>query len=64
MIKHADDAFINVVDVDKVTAAFAVVEDLYRLARQYNCDELEKHHVWPTQRAIDGKKHKPVVDKL
>ena len=55
LIKHVDDTFNNVVDVGKVTAVFAVVKDLDRLARQYGFGELEQRHVGSTPRAIDGK---------
>ena len=55
LIKHADDAFDNVINIGKVTAVFAVVKDLDRFARQYGFGEFEQRHVGSTPRAIDGK---------
>ena len=55
MIKYADDALDNVINIGKVTAVFAMVKDLDRLARQYGFGEFEQRHVRSTPRAIDGK---------
>ena len=53
LIKHADDAFDDVINLGEITTVFAVVKDSDRLDRQYGFGELEQCHVGSTPRAID-----------
>ena len=57
-LHHTHDALDDVIDIGEVSAAVAIVEDLYRFALQELVGEAEVCHIRTTSRAIDREEAK------
>ena len=59
IIKRANHALNDIIDIGEITTVIAVVVNLYCFAFQNGFSELEKRHIWAPPRAVHGEKAQP-----
>ena len=59
MIKRPQNPFNNIIDIGKISAMLAVIEDLNGFVVQYGISKEKECHIRPSPRSINGKKAQP-----